>query len=119
MQDLKACYRQGLTARIGALESARRALREKAPDAVATIRRLAQALRGSGGTYGCPEVSEAARLVELVEEPKLEEEVEHLLKVLRPIAAADSGKVGVLVVEDDPDMARVLQMRLAAPNREV
>jgi diguanylate cyclase (GGDEF)-like protein len=119
MQDLKACYRQGLTARIGALESARRALREKAPDAVATIRRLAHALRGSGGTYGFPEVSEAARLVELAEEPGLEEEVERLLKVLRPIAAADSGKVGVLVVEDDPDMARVLQLRLAAPSREV
>jgi diguanylate cyclase (GGDEF)-like protein len=119
MQDLKACYRQGLIARIGALESARRALREKAPDAVATIRRLAHALRGSGGTYGFPEVSEAARLVELASEMMLEEEVGRLLKILRPIAASDSGKLGVLVVEDDPDMARVLQMRLAAANREV
>jgi diguanylate cyclase (GGDEF)-like protein len=119
MQDLKACYRQGLTARIGALETARRALREKAPDAMATIRRLAHALHGSGGTYGFPEVSEAARLVEMAPESTLDEEVERLLQVLRPIAATDTSKVGILVVEDDPDMARVLEMRLAAPNREV
>jgi diguanylate cyclase (GGDEF)-like protein len=119
MHDLKACYRQGLTARIGALEAARRSLREKAPDAVGTIRRLAHALRGSGGTYGFPEVSEAARLVEQAPEASLEAEVELLLKVLRPIAATDSSAVGVLVVEDDPDMARVLQLRLAGPNREV
>src|SRR5258708_2831951 len=85
MNDLKACYRQGLAARIGALEAARRGLRDQIADADATLRRLAPAL----------------------------------LRVLRPIAAREGGQVGILVVEDDADMARALQMRLAAPNRVV
>jgi len=119
MNDLKACYRQGLAARIGALETARRGLREQAPDAAATIRRLAHALRGSAGTYGLPEISAAAAVVERAIDERLDEEVESLLGVLRPIAATEAGRIGILVVEDDPDMARALELRLAAPNREI
>src|SRR5262245_19597461 len=119
MHDLKACYRQGLSARIGALEAARKALRAKAPEAAATIRRLAHALRGSGGTYGFPEISAAARFVEEVPDGLLDQEVDRLLSTLRPIAAVEGGKAGILVVEDDPDISRAVQMRLAGPNREI
>jgi diguanylate cyclase (GGDEF)-like protein len=119
MHDLKACYRQGLAARIHTLETARGALHEKGPEAAAMIRRLAHALRGSGGTYGFPEISAAAALVEEAPEAALEREADNLLRVLRPIADSEGGKAGILIVEDDPDMARALQMRLAAPNREV
>src|SRR5262249_59248824 len=106
--------RQGLAARSGAVETARRGLREQAPDGAATIRRLAHALRGSAGTYGLPEISAAAAVVEGAIDERLDEEVERLLGVLRPIAASEGGRIGILVVEDDPDMARALEMRLAA-----
>jgi diguanylate cyclase (GGDEF)-like protein len=119
MQDLRTCYRHGLAARIGALETALRGLRERAPDAAATIRRLAHALHGSAGTYGFPEIGTAAELVEESADSGLEAAVEKLLRVLRLVAASEGGQVGILVVEDDADMARALELRLAAPNREV
>jgi diguanylate cyclase (GGDEF)-like protein len=119
MQDLKACYRQGLAARIGALETAHRGLHDHAADAAATLRRLAHAIRGSAGTYGFPEISEAAARVEDASAEAMDGEVENLLQVLRPIASTEGGQVGILVVEDDAEMARALQMRLAAPNRVV
>jgi diguanylate cyclase (GGDEF)-like protein len=119
MHDLKACYRQSLAARIGALEAARRSLREHGADAAGTVRRLAHSLRGSAGTYGFPEISLAAERVEEASEETIDAEVESLLGVLRPIATTDGGQVGILIVEDDVEMARALQMRLAAPNRVV
>jgi diguanylate cyclase (GGDEF)-like protein len=119
MHDLKACYRQGLTARIGALEAARRGLRDQVADAGVTVRRLAHALRGSGGTYGFPEISAAAARVEDALEESLDAEVDNLLQILLPITTTECAQVGILVVEDDADMARALQMRLAAPNRVV
>ena len=58
MDELKAIYRQALPAHIQALEGAR----SDGPDAADhTARRIAHALRGSGGTYGFPEITAAAR----------------------------------------------------------
>jgi diguanylate cyclase (GGDEF)-like protein len=119
MHDLKACYRQGLAARIGALETARRGLHDHAADASETLRRLAHAIRGSASIYGFPEIGEAAARVEDSSAEAMNGEVENLLQTLRPIASTEGGQVGILVVEDDPDMARAVQMKLAAPNRVV
>jgi diguanylate cyclase (GGDEF)-like protein len=118
--DLKACYRQGLAARISALETCRQSLTEQAPDAIATIRRIAHTLRGSGGTYGFPEITAAARAVEEAALPALAESTQALLSVLRKVAAGtESERIGILVVEDDVDMARALQLMLSAPGREI
>src|SRR5262249_38486511 len=104
MHDLKACYRHSLAAPIGALECARRRLREHAADAGGTVRRLARSLRGSAGTYGFPEICAAAERVEEAPEDAIDIEVENLLGVLRPIATTDGGQVGILIVEDDVEM---------------
>ena len=118
--DLKACYRQGLAARISALETCRQSLADQAPEAIATIRRIAHTLRGSGGTYGFPEISMAARAVEEAAPPALAATTEALLQVLRKVAAGtEAVRIGILIVEDDEDMARALQLMLAAPGREI
>ena len=125
MDDLKAWYREGLAARIEALEAARASHRGGAADAEASIRRIAHSLRGSGGTYGFPEISAAAAAVEEAEEADLAPALDGLLAILRGVRASTDGeavgtpRIGVLVVDDDPDMRHVLQVRLAAPGREI
>jgi diguanylate cyclase (GGDEF)-like protein len=118
--DLKACYRQGLAARISALEACRKSLGQQAPDSIATIRRIAHTLHGSGGTYGFPEISAAARVAEEATLPALAESTDALLTVLRKVASGtEAVRIGILIVEDDEDMARALQLMLSAPGREI
>ena len=64
MNELRTWYRERLPARIAALESAREELDRSGADALGSIRRIAHMLRGSGGTYGFPEVSDSARQLE-------------------------------------------------------
>ena len=111
--DLKACYRQGLAARISALETCRQSLADQAPEAIATIRRIAHTLRGSGGTYGFPEISMAARAVEEAAPPALAATTEALLQVLRKVAAGtEAVRIGILIVEDDEDMRKMVAFAL-------
>ena len=62
MRDLQSAYRRNLPALIGELETAASGLRVGRAAADEDIRRLAHQLKGSGGSYGFPEVSEAAAL---------------------------------------------------------
>lgn len=85
MQELRRIYRQGLSAHIEALETARS---RGGSDALATILRVAHMLRGSGATYGFEDVSEAARAVEQAEGTDLlEGHVDRLIALLRQTAA--------------------------------
>jgi chemotaxis protein histidine kinase CheA len=125
MDDLKAWYREGLAARIEALEAALTTLRSGAPEAHASIRRIAHSLRGSGGTYGFPEISAAAAAVEEADAADLASRLEALFATLRSVRATrepeavGTPRFGVLVVDDDPDLRHLLEMKLAAPGREI
>jgi HPt (histidine-containing phosphotransfer) domain-containing protein len=90
MTDLKAHYRKALPARIAALEAGRGPMAAGAAEAWTEVRRLAHSLRGSGGTYGFPEVTEAARLLEDAPESDRPRQLEQLLEVLRKVAAGGS-----------------------------
>ena len=83
MEDLQRIYREALRERIAALEAARSAGGEEGRQ---TIRRIAHALRGSGGTYGFPEVSEAAHAVEQASTDDFSAHLDHFIAVLRSIA---------------------------------
>src|SRR5687768_6762552 len=99
MRELRAWYRNRLPTRIGALEAALEGIRVQNADAVATVRRIAHQLRGSGATYGFPEISQTARAVEEGEEKALPEALRALLQTLR--LAAESGsddRAAILVV---------------------
>jgi DNA-binding response OmpR family regulator len=118
MAELQHLYRSALAGRIEALERARDRLLGGDEAAVDAIRRVAHALRGSGGTYGFPEVSAAAGAVEEVAVPELADELGRLLDVLRGVATLE-GISRVLVVDDDPEMQHILRAVLAAPDREL
>ena len=120
MEELINYYRQGLTARIDALQAAQRGLNANSEEAVESIRRIAHSLRGSGATYGFPEITEAATCLEAATASELPERLETLLNVLRKTAKAeDSAKAAILIIEDDPDISHLLKIKLSAPNREI
>jgi HPt (histidine-containing phosphotransfer) domain-containing protein len=85
MDELKRFYRQALPARIAALEAAREGARRLEPDALASVRRLAHSLKGSGATYGFPEVTAAARRVEEAPDAEIPALIDSLVAVLRQV----------------------------------
>ncbi|MFN2420158.1 MAG: response regulator [Gemmatimonadota bacterium] len=121
MDELKSWYREQLAARIDALVVAASALREgRSAEARGTIRRVAHSLRGSGGTYGFPRITEAAGRVEEAPEDDLLPRLEALLEVLREIASqGEPERIGILIIDDDPEIAHLLKWQLASKNREV
>jgi diguanylate cyclase (GGDEF)-like protein len=121
MEELKSWYREQLAGRIDALEAAAAALREgRGVEARGTVRRIAHSLRGSGGTYGFPAITSAAAAVEDAEEEHLPARLDTLLQVLREVSTqGEPEKMGILVIDDDPEITHLLQWHLANKNRQV
>src|SRR5688500_14838381 len=106
MDDLKSIYRQALPGRIEVMETAQASADREA--SAATIRRVAHALRGSGGTYGFPEISAAAAAVEDAEDAVLRTRLDHLIALLRSVAADGPRICRILIVEDEPEHALLM-----------
>lgn len=119
MEDLKTWYRQNLLARIAELEDAQRAVEDGDARGHLILRRTAHALRGSGGTYGFPLISEAAAAVEDASAADLGPALAVLLKVLRETAQPAWVERGVLIVEDNADIHRLLAARFRMAGRKV
>lgn len=102
-------YRRGLVHKMDALIAARTALLDGDDDARGTIRRLAHLLRGSGGTYGHPDLSRAAARVEGADVRRLIVALDDLLGELRRVVAPpDARHSSVLVVTDDDEAGPTL-----------
>mgnify|MGYP006291975199 CR=1 FL=1 len=118
--DLKIHYRKGLPARIEALEKASALLGTEREKALDSARKVAHSLRGSGATYGFPEISKAAGAVEDADDADVEGSLKHLLKILKDtVEERGASKKTILIVEDDPDISHLFEIKLAGPNREV
>jgi HPt (histidine-containing phosphotransfer) domain-containing protein len=86
MDDLQQMYRRTLRRRIQALEANRTALALGNPEARATVQRIAHKLRGSGSTYGYPEITVAAEKLELADEDRCVSELDGLMTIIREVA---------------------------------
>lgn len=116
MDDLQTTYRRALPGRIAELEAAGSA---GGGAADATIRGIAHALRGSGATYGFPQVTSAAAAVEESDSDHLQERVNDLIAVLRDVAEGprssideDEPPLRVLLVDDDPEIRLIVSFLL-------
>lgn len=83
---LRAWYRQAMLRRIAELTALRRRIEGGDPDACDRTREVAQALRGSGATFGFPALSQVAGLVEHSNNDDVLRRVEGLVGELHQIA---------------------------------
>ncbi|HBQ13836.1 MAG TPA: hypothetical protein DEF51_22770 [Myxococcales bacterium] len=101
-------FRRGVSAKRRVLGRALAEMRRGDGAAEETIRRLAHQLRGTGSSYGAPEVSVAAAAVEEAPTTHLERPLLTLLDVLRGVAeGTDRAPARVLFIDDDPDMRQL------------
>ncbi|MFQ6678481.1 MAG: response regulator [Fidelibacterota bacterium] len=123
MSELEDWYRESLVARIDALNAAKNSLLDEGSkqDAVDTIRRIAHSIKGSGGTFGFPEISEKAELVEEADEKSILSTLDPLLAILQQTVAPKEGQKTaiILIIDDDPDIIHLLSIKLADPTREI
>lgn len=118
--DLRAHYRQALPSRIAALEQARDA------GADSEILAIAHALRGSGATYGFPDVTRVAAAVEAATADEIMERTEELIAALRAVVDASPAveeepvpALRVLLVDDDPEIRLIVTHLLRGAGYDV
>ena len=120
MDELQAAFREAVGARAAALGAAADALRAGQVGAAESIRGMAHALRGVGGTYGYPEVTEAAAACEDAPDDGLLVAVDGLRGLLQRIAAESPAvQRTILIVEDDLAVSALVKLAVAAPDRRV
>lgn len=118
MDDLRRLFHEAVTSQISRLDAALAELRAGSPAAEDKIRHLAMAIKGSGASCGFPEVSEFARTAETADLDYLPAATERLLGSMRAMAATPVRKT-ILIVDDDPLISRLLEMRLVSPERRI
>lgn len=88
-EGLRAWYRKAMRGRVAELEAIRSALASGEPGARRSVRALGQELRGSGGSFGFPQITEMGALLENGPDAFLSRHVEGALGVLRAVAWPD------------------------------
>lgn len=110
--DLKEQYLKSLIDRIESIKTYVRDYRAGDAEIDQKIRTLAHSLHGSGGTFGFPEISDAAKEVEHAPEKDLIKRLTQLVKVLKEAptkqAEVSVDTYSILLIDDDPDNSRVL-----------
>lgn len=110
--DLQSFFRDAITAQIQELEAAIECPVDS-PE-VANARRVAHSLKGSGTTYGFPDISQAAAVAEQASDSSFDESLVALIEVLRTAIGSES-TISVLIVDDDPVLAQMLTAKLSSP----
>jgi DNA-binding response OmpR family regulator len=113
LEELKEQYRKSLSEKSNSIRELVKALRQGDSKAADEIRRVAHTLHGSGSTFGFPEISEAARAVELADQATLIPALTGLAKVLIEAQARSPGQSllgekNILLVEDDQDISMLV-----------
>lgn len=110
---LQSHFRHHLPVAIEALEGALDRYAGSPGEAEESLRRIAHQLRGSGGSYGYPEITEAAQRLEEADLGSLATEARSLLDLLQRLAAEPvSSAISILLIEDEPTTAQLIRTLL-------
>lgn len=113
MDELKSAYIQGLSSRVKALTASKNELETNGEVARKAIRRISHSLRGSGGTYGFPEISELAERVEESSDSNISKALDALLQLLKSsISEHQTSPTKILLIDDDPDIQLIIRRTL-------
>jgi two-component system, cell cycle response regulator len=120
MEEIRKWYKGSLPASIDALKAARKAL-SQGPATTDSVRRIAHSLHQAANLYGFSALAEVANLVEKCPQVEIATRLDGLLLELGRISSAGAHAEipGILVVENESNMARLLEQILAGSDREV
>lgn len=91
---------------------------QRDPAAIDRALTIAHSLKGSGASYGFPEVTEAATQLQIAGADDVATALKQLCVILASITSSSARQL-VLVVDDDPLITRLLEARLTTPGRRV
>ncbi len=115
--DLHSFFREAVTGQLRTLEDLVERV-DSDPQAESDARRLAHSLKGSGTTYGFPEVTHRAGTAEAAPPQDFRHRLEDLIQVMAAITTGPAPS-RILVVDDDELITHLLAVRLASPDRVV
>lgn len=116
---LREIYRARLPVHIEALQAAIAIAVSGSPEGVATIRRLAHDLKGTGASFGFPEITHAARSIDQSGVLDLSA-AERLLDITQRCVATGPGLSHTLLIVGNVDeFSSLIAGALAAPNRRI
>lgn len=118
MDDLQQFYRSAVGDQVAALEQALLQLESGAATAEENVRQLAHTLKGSGSSYGFPEVTFAAGLAERAPAGELWSKGRELVEILTTITQGVESNT-IVVVEDDPLVSHFIGAELAGDPRRL
>ena len=119
MDDLQQFYRSAVGDQVTALEQALLQLESGSASAEETVRQLAHTLKGSGSSYGFPEVSFAAGIAERAPAGELWSKGTELIDILKAITDGVESNT-IVIIEDDPLISHFIGAELVgAPQRLV
>lgn len=107
-QEFQKVYLQKLGPTIEALLAAGKGLAVSFEESAVSIRRMSHSLRGSGGTYGFPEISELAAATEDASDDSLTEALVQLVDHLQKLYNDNRPDKEHILVVDDADEIRLM-----------
>ncbi|HVR32154.1 MAG TPA: response regulator [Acidimicrobiia bacterium] len=118
MDELQQFFRDSVVDQLRALEPLVAPAARGETEAINRARTIAHSLKGSGSSYGFPEVTESAARAESAPDNRLGPALVDLCATLGSVTSAAARRL-VLVIDDDPLITRLLEARLTTPGRRV
>lgn len=118
MDELQQFFRDAVVDQLTTLEAITAEVAQHDSAAIDRALAIAHSLKGSGASYGFPEVTEAAARIESAKPDEFGTALEDLCVILAFITSSSARQL-VLVVDDDPLITRLLESRLTTPGRRV
>lgn len=113
-------FRESVSARIHALESARDLLQKREGEAVASIRRIAQTFEKDSEAEQYPELVKEARSLRESSQDEVQENLDKFIRFLYAIVQTSGvEKTHILIVDDDRMTCRMIEAKLQTENRHI
>ena len=118
MQDLIEAYRRGVEPLLDGLRSVLPDVRNGNDEAIATARGLSHQLKGSGSSFGHPEVTALAAAVLDTTDSDLAEALDPLIAALEDVVSTGRPQQRIVVVDDDPLIQMIVAKTLDNDRRQ-
>ena len=118
MQDLTEAYRRGVEPLLDGLRSALPDVQNGNDESIATARGLSHQLKGSGTSFGHPEVTALAAVVLDTTDSALAEALDPLIAALEDVVGTGPPQQRIVVVDDDPLIRMIVAKTLDNDRRQ-